>query len=470
MFSWFEKHAPIRVKFRALLFAYSGIGTIGAAVGCYGAVHATGVNTSLIMGAEIGSVALLAGLTALASKLICTPYVDTVVRMEALAAGDLTSPIAHSDNRDCVGRLTRALGIFREKMAQALVAANQDVMATALGEALQRLTEGDLTQRIETVFPPKYEALRRGFNNAMDELAGTLGTVSQASGGVHTGASEISQASNDLSRRTEQQAASLEETAAAMEEITTTVRESAESAARANKAVQQARQEAETSGAIVGRAIQAMSGIEKSSSEISEIISVIDGIAFQTNLLALNAGVEAARAGDAGKGFAVVASEVRALAQRSADAAKDVKERITASSEQVDAGVSLVSETGAALQRIIASIGEVDGLVADIATSAEQQATGLQQVNTAVAEMDGVTQQNAAMVEQATAASRSLAAEADQLAQQIARFKLAQDPVRGAAPANPVHQLQARAARTRPAPRTIGNAAVAQSDDDWSEF
>jgi methyl-accepting chemotaxis protein len=234
--------------------------------------------------------------------------------------------------------------------------------------------------------------------------------------------------------------------------------------------VSKARVEAEHSGEVVGRAIQAMSGIERASAEISEIISVIDGIAFQTNLLALNAGVEAARAGDAGKGFAVVASEVRALAQRSADAAKDVKARITASSEQVDAGVALVSETGEALQRIIVSIGEVNGLVADIATSAEQQATGLQQVNTAVAEMDGVTQQNAAMVEEATAASRSLAAEADALARQIARFQLGDGPGATARPTNPVHQLQARVGRSQRAPAAIGNNAVAVSDDDWSEF
>jgi methyl-accepting chemotaxis protein len=206
---------------------------------------------------------------------------------------------------------------------------------------------------------------------------------------------------------------------------------------------------------------------------------VIDGIAFQTNLLALNAGVEAARAGDAGKGFAVVASEVRALAQRSADAAKDVKAKIMASSEQVDAGVELVSETGAALQRIIGRIGEISTLVSTIAHSAEQQATGLQQVNTAVSEMDGVTQQNAAMVEEATAAARSLSEEADELARQIARFQIGTAPSRAAAaPAAPVvHQLQARAANAgrkiaRSARRgaTAGNAALADSQDDWSEF
>ncbi|MDG6719286.1 methyl-accepting chemotaxis protein, partial [Staphylococcus aureus] len=186
-----------------------------------------------------------------------------------------------------------------------------------------------------------------------------------------------------------------------MDEITTTVKETAAGASQANRIVGEAREEARESGEIVRRAVQAMGGIERASSEISEIIAVIDGISFQTNLLALNAGVEAARAGDAGKGFAVVASEVRALAQRSADAAKDVKDRIQASTTQVGMGVDLVSETGRSLETICLRIVEISTLVSDIAASAEQQATGLQQVNTAVAHMDGTTQQNAAMVEQA---------------------------------------------------------------------
>ena len=215
-----------------------------------------------------------------------------------------------------------------------------------------------------------------------------------------------------------------------------------------------------------------MTQIERGSAEISEIISVIDGIAFQTNLLALNAGVEAARAGDAGRGFAVVASEVRALAQRSADAAKDVKTKIMASSGQVEVGVELVSETGKALQRIIGRIAELSTLVSTIAASAEQQATGLQQVNTAVSEMDGVTQQNAAMVEEATAAARSLAEEADQLAREVARFTIDDSP-RGSAAAPVVHTLQARAAKAgRDIARTarLRVAGGGGGGNDWSEF
>jgi len=394
--------------------------------------------------------------------------------LDRLAQGDLNASVPDDDRRDEVGKLASAMKALRDQLAAAERAKQEqaNLIVGSIGDGLDKLAHGDLTARVEVELTGVFAKLKTDFNNAMEELSRTLAAVSQATGGVHTGAGEISQASNDLSRRTEQQAASLEETAAAMDEITATVRASAESAVRANKATALARSEAQQSGTVVSRAMQAMAGIEKSSSEISEIISVIDGIAFQTNLLALNAGVEAARAGDAGKGFAVVASEVRALAQRSAEAARDVKARITASSEQVEAGVSLVGETGAALDRIISAVAEVDSLVADITTAAEQQAAGLQQVNTAVAEMDGVTQQNAAMVEEATAASRSLAAEADQLAQHIGRFKLGAQPAVVATP-SPVHKLQARggtAARTS-RPTTRGNTALAvAADEDWSEF
>jgi len=298
------------------------------------------------------------------------------------------------------------------------------------GAVFNQMAEGDLTATLEGL-PPEYQALADSFETMRQRLCTTLNEVTRSGHEINSGSHDIRQASDDLSMRTEQQAASLEETAAAMDEITATVRSTAEGAARAHRIVSETRNEAEQSGEVVRRAVTAMDNIERSSGEISEIISVIDGISFQTNLLALNAGVEAARAGDAGRGFAVVASEVRALAQRAADAARDVKTRITASSTQVQAGVTLVNETGNALQRIIDRIVEINDLVSQIAASAEQQASGLQQVNTAVSEMDGVTQQNAAMVEQATAAARSLSTEAATLAREVARFRL------DAAPAEP---------------------------------
>ncbi len=241
---------------------------------------------------------------------------------------------------------------------------------------------------------------------------------------MSSGTQEISTASNDLSRRTEQQASSLEETAAALDEITATVKKAAEGATHARKVVAGTKVDAEKSGEVVRKAVEAMGGIEKSSQQISQIIGVIDEIAFQTNLLALNAGVEAARAGDAGRGFAVVASEVRALAQRSAEAAKEIKGLISTSTTQVGQGVQLVAETGKSLERIMAKVAEINTVVSEIAAGAQEQATGLQQVNTAVNEMDKVTQQNAAMAEEATAAGRSLAQEAEQLTGLVGQFQL----------------------------------------------
>nr|WP_288249029.1 methyl-accepting chemotaxis protein [uncultured Sphingomonas sp.] len=475
MLYWFKAKAPIRRKFDVLFCLYTFLGaSMMAATALLGA-GVIGASTAVTIAALafVTTVVLAFG----SKKLICDPYVGTVVRMEGLAAGDLSTPIDFTDFTDCVGRMTKAMDVFRRNAESVNAAAEaQKVVVGALGNGLGRVAENDLTYRIDMAFPADYEKLRTDYNRAMDAVSRAMSAVAEASHGINGGAADIRQASDDLSQRTEQQAASLEETAAAMDEITTTVRETAAGAQRANSVVGEARGEAEQSGTIVQRAMDAMGGIERASSEISEIISVIDGIAFQTNLLALNAGVEAARAGDAGKGFAVVASEVRALAQRSADAAKDVKTKIMASSEQVQSGVQLVSETGRALQRIIGRISEISDLVGTITTSAEQQATGLQQVNTAVSEMDGVTQQNAAMVEQATAAARSLAEEADRLVAEVGKFRVGGQTGR-AAPASPVHALQARAAQgSRTIARRVvaagGGAAAARvvEEGDWSEF
>ena len=243
-------------------------------------------------------------------------------------------------------------------------------------------------------------------------------------GGVRNGSDKIAEAAVHLSRRTEQQAASLEETAAAMEEITTTVGQTASGAKKAADVVARARDDARRSGEVVGEAVAAMTAIEGSSQQVGQIIGVIDEIAFQTNLLALNAGVEAARAGEAGRGFAVVAQEVRALAQRSADAAKEIKTLISTSTQQVGAGVSLVAQTGEALREIVGQVAAIDALVSEIAASAQEQATGLHQVNTAVNQMDQVVQQNAAMVEEATATTHSLKSEAGDLAVLVSRFQV----------------------------------------------
>jgi methyl-accepting chemotaxis protein len=314
-------------------------------------------------------------------------------------------------------------------------------LVQVLAGCLQQLSSGDLTSTIEARLAPTYEQVKRDYNGAVGSLRDALEAVLAATGALRSGAEEISRATDDLSRRTEQQAASLEETAAALDEITATVKRSSEGAKEAAAAASEARVEAERSGVVVHDAVQAMSAIEGSAQQISQIIGVIDEIAFQTNLLALNAGVEAARAGDAGRGFAVVASEVRALAQRSAEAAKEIKTLISTSSDQVSRGVVLVDQTGSALDAILQKVSRIDGLVSEIALSAQEQATGLAQVNTAVNQMDQVTQQNAAMVEEATAASAGLKAETEELARLMGRFRTG-----GQAPAdaNPVAHAQAR--------------------------
>jgi methyl-accepting chemotaxis protein len=313
----------------------------------------------------------------------------------------------------------------------------------------------------------------------MSQLRQTMQTVIGRTHGLRSGGQEITQASDDLSKRTEQQAASLEETAAALDQITATVKKTADGAIEARKVVAVAKDDAEKSGAVVRQAVSAMTRIEDSSNQIGQIIGVIDEIAFQTNLLALNAGVEAARAGDAGKGFAVVASEVRALAQRSAEAAKEIKALISASSDQVAQGVDLVGQTGRALARIAEQVAQINGVVSEIAASAQEQATGLHQVNAAVNQMDQVTQQNAAMVEQATAAAHSLREETDALSDLISQFRVGDTgPV--AAPTsiprkpNPVHAAQQAISNFIGGGRGKGGAAAATvpaaAPDAWEEF
>ncbi|MGH7018938.1 MAG: methyl-accepting chemotaxis protein, partial [Brevundimonas sp.] len=301
--------------------------------------------------------------------------------------------------------------------------AAQTGLVEVLADSLSKLSGGDLTARIDRDMNGAHGRVKDDFNSAVESLRQTLGQVLHSVSGLRGGSDEISSASDDLSWRTEQQAASLEETAAALDEITATVKRSAEGARQAATVAGEARGQADRSGVVVREAVAAMDGIRQSSNQISDIVGVIDEIAFQTNLLALNAGVEAARAGDSGRGFAVVASEVRALAQRSAEAAKEIKTLISASAAEVAQGVKLVGEAGASLDAIAGKVGEMDALVAEIAASAQEQSSGLSQVNQAVNQMDQVTQQNAAMVEQTTAAALSLKSEAEGLASLVGRFR-----------------------------------------------
>ena len=354
----------------------------------------------------------------------------------------------------------------------------QAQMVAALGESLDRLARGDLQARLDIDVKPDFQKLKDDFNNAVTLLDQAMGGVSAATDGIRSGTEEISIAADDLARRTEQQAASLEETAAALDEITQTVRRAADGAKQAQDVVAGAKSEAERSGIVVDQAVAAMGEIETSSREIGNIIGVIDEIAFQTNLLALNAGVEAARAGEAGKGFAVVAQEVRALAQRSAEAAKEIKALIGASTKQVEAGVGLVGQTGDALKGIVGKVAEIDELIVQISASSQDQARGLSEVNTAVNQMDQVTQQNAAMVEETTAATHSLKSQTAELSRQVATFSIsgrASAPAAQApapAPASTPRAAPAPRPASRPgasAPVSRGGAAVAVKDE-WEEF
>ena len=304
---------------------------------------------------------------------------------------------------------------------------------TQIADALQKLANGDLDCKIASTFSGTFEPMRSNFNETVDQLSSALGAVSRSASVIEMGAKEIAQASNDLSRRTEQQAAALEETAAALDEITVNVANASKRADEARSATEDASRSARHSAQVVTQAIGAMDKIEQSSKEISNIISVIDEIAFQTNLLALNAGVEAARAGEAGKGFAVVAQEVRELAQRSAKAAKEINQLIKSSSHEVKTGVKLVADTGVALEGIQNNVASVNEHMTAIAGAAKEQAIGLSEVNSAVNQLDQVTQQNAAMVEESTAASNALLNETEGLRQSLSRFgKTPNDkPVRG---------------------------------------
>jgi methyl-accepting chemotaxis protein len=385
------------------------------------------------------------------SAWIVTPVKFLQTVMGKLAQGDLAADIPGAERQDEIGGMARAVQVFKDnglekvrleenlKLAQAkaeterLAAAElqaqaaerQQEVVESLATGLASLADGDLLFRLNQSFAAEYEKLRNDFNSAMERLAATMTAIASNTQGVRAGAGEITQASDDLSRRTEQQAASLEQTAAALDQITTTVRKTATSAGEARKVADNARGDAEGSAKVVTETVSAMHAIESSSGKITSIIGVIDEIAFQTNLLALNAGIEAARAGDAGRGFAVVATEVRALAQRSAEAAKEIKTLISASSEQVVSGVKLVGETGKSLNRIVAHVSQLNQLVNEIAASAQEQAAGLAEVNIAVNQMDQATQQNAAMVEQSTAASHSLVGEAQALSELVGQFRTA---------------------------------------------
>ncbi len=437
------------------------------------------------------------------SRMIARPLGQITTAVNELAAGNNNVEVPAINRTDEIGSMAQAVETFKqaaiekhrlEQEAEAARVAGEEQRRKAevesqfyveahntfmrdFSNALERLSKGDLTFRLNTPFSEDYEKIRHDFNTTASSLQEALVTIATSTQAIRFATSEISTAADDQSRRTAQQAASLEQTAAALDEITATVKKTADGAGHAREVVASAKSDAEKSDEVVRHAISAMGDIERSSQQISHIIGVIDEIAFQTNLLALNAGVEAARAGEAGRGFAVVASEVRALAQRSAEAAKEIKGLISASTKQVEQGVDLVGQMGRALDRIMTEVTEINTIVSEIAAGAKEQSVGLQEINTGVSQMDQVTQQNAAIVEETTAASHGLAREIEKLLELVGRFETGHEIA-----AEPAHRESRPAAaqpKTRPALKTISMRGVPSAvrkleaianEQDWEEF
>ncbi len=480
--------------------------------------------TTLIVASALGGALLLFaalfGAYQWVRRGMLAPVASIGATMRAMAEGNHNAGVTSEHRSDEFGTMTRAIETFRAalKSDKSRAVAQTEIVET-MATALDRLATGDLTYRIasmpEVVVDPERRSkqrpnLREMYNMSIDRLEAMIGAVRATATGVRTSSDEIRAASEDLALRNEQQAASLEETAASVGTTVSLTRQSAESAVAARQAIVQTHARATEGGAVVGKAVAAMDAIEHSAKEITQIIDVIDGIAFQTNLLALNAGVEAARAGEAGKGFAVVANEVRALAQRSADAARDIKALIGKSTAHVGDGVSLVGETGTLLAEIVAQVGAVTAQVNEIAETTAAQASNLEQVNVAVGTIDRMTQQNAAMVEQSTAATRSLSSEAQRLGELVTQFRVSggggslgaasghggapapapalathasprAQTVRKVAPRKPaapppppslppVSGNLARKVAAAPVPAPLPMPSALPDEDDWSEF
>jgi len=426
----------------------------------WGVVVATGVYTDdleakvnntivQVIGLGIAVFLVALGFAALVIRGISKPLADVHEALKAVADEDVKIAIPHTSMGNEIGKMAKATASLQEKIRERHAMAERQAaqelaldserqqnlrqqqdeaqiqarVVSTIGQALEQLAGGDLTIRCGDI-GQGYAGLRNNFNDALSHLEAAMGRVNAKGNDIGVSKEEIRRASNELSQRTERQAASLEETSAALDELTVAVRQTADGAHEASKRVHSVSTEASRSDAVVAQAIEAMSGIEKSSEEIGKIIGVIDEIAFQTNLLALNAGVEAARAGESGKGFAVVAQEVRELAQRSAAAAKEIKDQIARSSGQVDQGVRLVGEAGEALKRISDQIKAANEIVSKIAHSASEQDTTLRSISSSMNQLDAATQQNAAMAEETTASAETLAADTEDLLDLIRGFRV----------------------------------------------
>lgn len=478
--NWFKEIAPIRLKLLVAFGFLSGLTAVAVVVplivGPQVALVIGGIEICLAVAASIGLRAMIA-----------EPYVATVVRMEALAAGDLATPIAFVDYRDCVGRLTRAMFTFKEAAAAQLelskAAAVNSATVQTMAVNMQRLADGDLTADIIEEFPPEYAELKVRFNAALANLRMLIGGVNESTQGIGTGSREIAQASEDLARRTESNAASLEETSAALVQIETRLRATAASSKGTVARADQAIASVGTGRATAEGAMQAMTRVSSSAKGIDSVIEGVDKIAFQTRVLAMNAAVEAGRAGDAGRGFAVVADLVSALAMRAEEEAKRARDQLTVTQAEIVTAVDAVQKVDGALSDISGDVDAVHKLLASMADDNLAQSAAITQITSAVGSMDKATQQNAAMVEETSAAARNLTVEVAGLAEQAGQFRTgtgggndAEAPARRAkAPVAArlvVRSVPApvarRAANDRPKARANGHAVADSSD--WSDF
>lgn len=459
----------------------------------------------------LGAIIVIAVVAVLVARSVGKPLASTVAALQALARDETGVEIEGRDRKDEIGEIARAFKACqqlavdkarreqeeadareageRQRLAEearrdAEQKRNLETAISALGDALGRLSDGDLTAKISEPFVGELDTLRASFNTSIVKLAEAMTAVRESTDGIQSNSDEMRSAVSELSSRTERQAAALEESSAALEQINSTVANSSNRAQEASRKMAEAKSASDASARIVSDTVNAMGNIKEASDAISKIIGVIDEIAFQTNLLALNAGVEAARAGEAGKGFAVVAQEVRELAQRSATAAREIKELIGKSSGAVENGVDLVKATGEALTTIAGHVTDINEHIRSIATAAKEQSSGLQEVSSAVSQMDQVTQQNAAMVEEATALTHRLSEESNQLASMVQRFRLSGSATvatgsRGSVATAPRAVSKDAPASGRPSPAksminkvrqafsSNGSAAV---DQEWSEF
>ncbi|GAA4033924.1 hypothetical protein GCM10022281_12420 [Sphingomonas rosea] len=485
MMQSFRETMPIRSKLFTIVAVMTGLVCVPTLVALVrGDLLAAGVGAAAAVAAGIVGASF--------REAISGPYVATVARMEALAKGDLDTPIAFTDYTDCVGRMTKAMFVFRDTAREQMVAQarEQKAVVDLFGDALKALRGGDLTVRITADAPPAYAGLKDAYNEAVAGIADLILAVTQSASGIRVGSDEIAQASEDLARRTEGNAASLEETSAAVQQMNGRLRASAEASSETVGRADQAIATVSGGRALADEAVQAMGRVSDSAKGIDSVIEGLDKIAFQTRVLAMNAAVEAGRAGEAGRGFAVVADLVSALAMRAEEEAKRARDQLTVTQTDIVSAVGAVEKVDGALQDISSDVGAVHQLLGSIASDNQAQAQAIAEISAAVSSMDQSTQQNAAMVEETSAAARNLLNEVTALAQKAQQFRTGGPAPAVLAPAKAAAPAPKPAAVGRPSPglpkrgkegayvspvkalppMSLDKLAAGGGDDDWHEF